>query len=52
MIDLRPDHQGKPGLRMFKFVPRPTSWAYRWFVSQKYPPLDAVEVSSSPYWKP
>jgi Dolichyl-phosphate-mannose-protein mannosyltransferase len=36
MIDLR---SHTPGARSFELVPGPMSRAYRWFVSEKYPPL-------------
>ena len=39
MVDLRSD---KPLAQSFTFAPQPMTWAYRYFVSHKYPPLALV----------
>jgi hypothetical protein len=36
----------QPELHEYRFVARPPSWLWWWFYSHKYPPLEAVEVST------
>jgi 4-amino-4-deoxy-L-arabinose transferase-like glycosyltransferase len=45
MIDLRSD---KPGAQSFTFVPGRMSFAYRWLISHKYPPLSLVRRAYLP----
>lgn len=45
MVDLRSD---KPHAESFAFQPQRASWAYKWFVSHKYPPLALVKRAYLP----